>query len=132
MIAAMKKNHLLWIVSTLAIIVAAIWLLAPSQGPISRTAYGRIRLGMSRDDVMAIMMVPPGNYATDFHTSVGEVSEGRSKAGVRLWWISDNAMIDVEFDEREEVCWKDLHVIETERSIQQKLRLFWSSIKSWF
>jgi hypothetical protein len=87
---------------------------------------------MSKDDVLAIMMLPPGDYTTDFYTSAGEESEGQLQTGRRLWWISNHAMIEVEFDEREEVCWKDLHTIQSERSVQQKLRRFWSSIKSWF
>ncbi len=130
--AALKRKRLLWIVSLLAAITAAGWFLVPSQGPITRTAYGRIQLGMSKDDVSAIMILPPGDYTTDFYTSVDEQSEGRSRSGRRLWWISNHAMIEVEFDEREEVCWKDLHIIETERSVQQKLRRFWWSIRSFF
>jgi hypothetical protein len=128
----MRWKRLLWFASLLAAIMAAIWLFGPSEGPISRTAYGRIKLGMTKDNVLAIMQLTPGAYTTEFHTSVSEESEGQPQNGERLWWTSNDAMIDVEFDEREEVCWKGFHAMETERSLHQKLRRFWWSIKSWF
>jgi hypothetical protein len=128
----MKWKRLLWIASLLIAIMAAIWLFGPSEGAISRTAYGRIKLGMTKDNVLAIMQFPPGAYTTEFHTSVSEESEGQPHNGERFWWTSNDAMIDVEFDEREEVCWKSFHAMETERSLHQQLRRFWWSIKSWF
>jgi hypothetical protein len=129
---ALKRKGLLWIVSFLAAVTAAIWLFAPTQGPINRKAFSRIQLGMSKADVWAIMMLEPGDYSTDFFTSVDEESEGRSQSGRRLSWISNHAIIDVEFDEREQVCWKNLHIMETQSSIQQKLRRLWWAVKSWF
>ena len=132
MTAAMKWKRLLWIASLLAAIMAAIWLFGPSEGPISRTAYARINLGMTKDNVLAIMQLPPGSYTTEFHTSVNEESEGQPQGGKQLWWASNDAMIDVEFDEREEVCWKSFHTMETTKSLRQKLRRFWWSINSWF
>jgi hypothetical protein len=128
----MKRKRLLWIVSLLMGITAAFLLFAPSQGSISRMAYNRIQLGMSKDDVLAIMTLPPGNYSTDFYTSVDEESEGRLGTGRGLWWISNHALVEVEFDEQEEVCGKKLHIIQTQGSVQQKLKRFWWSIRSWF
>jgi hypothetical protein len=130
--AAVKRKRLFWIISLLTAITAAVWLFAPRQGPISRTAYGRIQLGMSKDDVLAVMMVPPGDYTTDFYTSVGEESEGHLQTGKRLWWISNHALVEVYFDEQEQVCGKELHIIQTQGSIQQKIESLRWSIKSWF
>jgi len=138
MTAVMKGKPVLWIVSLLAVIAAVMWLFAPSQGPISRTAYGRIRLGMSENDVLAIMTIPPGSYSSNYSTALHESSDrrfqsdGRTQSGRRSWWISDHAMIEVEYDEQEEVCWKELHTFSIEESFHQRLRRFWWSIRRSF
>jgi hypothetical protein len=78
------------------------------------------------------MQLPPGAYGTEFHTSLSEESEGQPQGGKQLWWSSNDTIINVEFDEREEVCWKSFHTMETTKSLRQKLRRFWWSINSWF
>jgi hypothetical protein len=77
MIAAARWKRLRWIAPLLLATMVAILLFRPSEGPISRSAYGRIKLGMTKDNVLAIMQVPPGAYTTEFHTSVSEDSEGQ-------------------------------------------------------
>ena len=127
----MKRKRLLWIVSLLATITAAVWLVAPSQGPISRAAYGRIQIGMPKEDVLTIMKLPPGDYSDDFYTSFAEESEGHLSTGRRLRWINNHVGIEVQFGQDEEVCRKELYMIQTLNSISAKLRRHWWSIKSW-
>jgi hypothetical protein len=132
MLAAMNRKRLFLVTSSLAAILAAIWLFAQSHGPTSQAAYDHIKQGISGDEVLAIMTDPPGNYATDFYTAVGGVEEGRRRGGRRLTWISDHAMIDVELDEQGRVCWKQFLNLETAKSAPQQLRRFWWSVKPQF
>src|SRR5262249_596333 len=98
----MKKRHRFRIGVVLAAIVLTIALLRMGlpPDPISRRAYSRIEEGMSEEDVRGIFVLPPGNYATDFYTAVSNEEEGQRKYGKCLDWITDHAMIDVEFDDR--------------------------------
>jgi hypothetical protein len=130
----MKRQHLFRIGVVLAAIVLAIgllWIVLPS-GQISRTAYSRIQEGMSEKDVLGILVLPPGNYATDFYTAVSQEQEGQTKYGKRLGWIGDQAMINVEFDDRGQVCWKSFHEIQTRRSFPQRIKSLWWSVRRLF
>jgi hypothetical protein len=132
MLAAMNRSRLLLVALSLAAILAGIWLLSLQYGQTSQAAYGRIKQGMLKDEVLAIMTDSPGNYATSFYTAVGRVEEGQSTAGKRLTWINNSGQITVEFDDRGEVCWKELLTLETEKSVPQQLRRVWWSAKQQF
>jgi hypothetical protein len=110
----------------------ALFLIVSSRGPITRTAYNRIKEGMSEDEVLGILVLPPGNYSTDFYTAVSEEEEGKRKSSKRLGWIGDEAMIDVEFDDRGKVCWKAFHEIQTRGSFPQQLKSLWWSVRRMF
>ena len=130
----MKTRHAIWLGLILAVIALsiALFLIDWSGGPISRTAYTRINEGMSEADVLGILVVPPGNYSTDFYTAVSNEEEGERRYGKHLWWIGDQAMIDVELDDQGKVCWKAFHTIQTRGSLSQKVKSLWWSVRRMF
>ena len=130
----MKKRRRFRIGVVLAGIVLVVGLLCIvlPGGPIGRTTYSRIEEGMSEEDVRGILVLPPGNYATDFYRVVSGEEEGQRTHCNRLDWINDDAIISVEFDDRGKVCWKAFHEIQTRGSFPQRLKSIWWSVRKLF
>lgn len=55
-----------WVVAAGAVLVAACWLWPAHVGPpFSRSQYNRIRLGMTREQVLAVVGCTPGHYVSN-------------------------------------------------------------------
>src|SRR4051812_22734585 len=107
----MKRRRVLVIGLAVALIITtgALLLYVARRGPISHVAYEQIRVGMTEEDVQAVLVLPPGNHATDFYTAVGKEEQGQKGGGSPQWWTSNIGMIEVEFDAEGKVCWKAFH-----------------------
>jgi hypothetical protein len=125
---SLLKRRLLWISFALAVVVAVVVLFTLADGPVGRASYDKIQVGMSREEVVAIIGLPPGNHATDFYTAVSAERIGHSVGGESLSWISNTGMIEVGLDDQKKVCSNAYWRLEAQHSLRAKLRSWWSSI----
>jgi hypothetical protein len=126
---ALLKRRLFWISILLALLALAVVLLVSADGPVGRGSYNRIKEGMSREEVLAIIGLPPGNHSTDFYTSVSVERTSESREGEIVWWVSNTGMIEVGLDDQEKVRWKSFRRLETQNSTRAKLRSWWESVR---
>jgi hypothetical protein len=111
--------------------VAGLWVATsfPSPGPgITEENYGRIREGMSREDVEAILGGPPGIYGEDIDWLYERARWAFNEAlrprralprGVRLAkpdapfpgeiWVKGPVAVGIIFDVRNRAVWADLY-----------------------
>ncbi len=90
-------------VLAISIMGPVIWIAVPQPG-INRQNFHKIQMGMTVDEVTALMGHPPGNYAgpTSFITmtsqgeSIGNTAKPASQA-----WMSDSGCIMVVLDEND-------------------------------
>jgi hypothetical protein len=90
-------------VVTISIAGPVIWIAIPKPG-INRQNYHKIQIGMTVDEVTALMGQPPGNYAKP--TSVIVVPDGESMGDTtpgQKFWMSDSGFIIVVLDENDRV-----------------------------
>jgi hypothetical protein len=105
-----KKNRRLFAATfVMALIVCAIGtsLIRGPKGGITRANYDKIRLGMTQDDVEALLGCPPGDY-TDGRPVMGIDSYGGSvlmREGVMKEWWDELGIIQVGFDNGGCVLW---------------------------
>jgi hypothetical protein len=114
----MNRQRLLWIAVVFAasvLAIASLLILWPS-GPINRNVYKRIKQGMSEGEVRASLVVPPAHESTQYCMPDGK----------RLWWVGEQATIEVEFDDQGKVCFKLFHEEETPSLLQQLKSLWWT------
>jgi hypothetical protein len=91
----------------IAIIGPVIWIAIPKPG-INRQNFRKIQVGMSLEDVTALMGRPPGNYAgpTSFilATAQGETIGEIGKTGPRQEaWMSDGGFVIIGLDGNDRV-----------------------------
>src|SRR5262245_59132749 len=103
----MSKRRLAWIAGTLVLLLAAgygvLWLTAPRHD-INHKSFEAIKMGMTEQQVEAILGVPAGDYTTGPVIGWPEIS---SNGWAICWerqphksWISNEAAIHVYFDEQ--------------------------------
>ena len=98
---------------------------------IDRDHYGRIREGMSRAEVEAVLGGPQGYYSTDPVFSCVHGQPPPLRGGDR-WetWIGDDGEINVVFDEQDAVRWRDFapptHPSSLDGRVLDWLRRLWS------
>jgi hypothetical protein len=91
-----------WIVLgvlAISIMGPVIWIVIPKPG-INRQNYLKIQIGMTVDEVTALMGHPPGNYARP--TSSISATEGESTGEItheQLFWFGDSGFVVVNFDD---------------------------------
>ena len=110
----MRRRNLLLVIAGLAVVVstAGAVVLWPQSVRITATNYERIRVGMSRAEVEAILG-PPGDYTNGPILILPEpgvvLGEFAFDASVNRKWSGDRAMIKVTFgptgDVRGATCW---------------------------
>jgi hypothetical protein len=132
--APLKRRIVVILLLVAALVLAVLLFLTADDGPIGLARYNRIQGGMSKDEVLAIIGLPPGNHSTDFYTSVSVEQSSESKEGVvgEVCWISNTGMITVGLDDQERVRWKSFHRLETQGSWQVKLRSWWWAVRKSF
>jgi len=129
---ALPNRRLVWISFLLALLALAVVLFVSADDPVGRASYNKIKEGMSREDVLAIIGLPPGNHSTDFYMAVSVERTSESREGEIVWWVSNTGMIEVGFDDQEKVRWKSFHRLETQHSMRAKLRSWWESVRKFF
>jgi hypothetical protein len=55
----LPKRRFVWISFLLALLALAVVLFVSADGPVGRASYNKIKEGMSREDVLAIIGLPP-------------------------------------------------------------------------
>ncbi len=111
---------------SLLVVVGMIWMMFPSAG-VHRGAFNRIREGMFKSEVHAILGGPPGDYRTNPEEPRTQyVSFLRPIGGIKKDWIGDSIDIHVGFDKYDRVLWKSC----TDRS--DRSGRFWDRIWNWF
>jgi hypothetical protein len=77
----------------------------PLPPPIDRASFDRIKVGMPKREVEAILGGPPGNYTTK--TVISSPRRGvLSEPGNKQSWLGNEGMVLVRFDDRGAVTWK--------------------------
>jgi hypothetical protein len=109
----MRRRRLLLFGLAAGLIVLAVgtWLLWPQPTAITEENYGKIRVGMTREEVEAILGGPAGRYGfpgasivqTHDAIDVPRLAECRY-----LQWIDSRRMVGVQFDADHRVVGKDL------------------------
>jgi hypothetical protein len=91
----MTKRRLVWaaVAVCLALVVGWATWPVPQRDPVNRANIKRIRAGMTRAEVEAVLGVPPGDYTTIFDLPRSCIS-GRRLDG---WWISNSGELFVDF-----------------------------------
>jgi hypothetical protein len=101
-----SKRFWTWLVLgclAISILGPAVWILIPKPG-INRQNYHKIQVGMTLDEVTALMGHPPGNHAKP--TSVIVVPDSESMGDTapgQKFWMSDSGFIIVVLDENDRV-----------------------------
>jgi hypothetical protein len=78
----------LTVLAVVALVAAALW---PSNPHPCRATFERARDGMTRDEVIAIVGVPPGDYKTGPHLTLPETPE-TWVAGAEYWFGDDGEL----------------------------------------
>jgi hypothetical protein len=100
--------HSRWLMfACLAVAVFAIWWLAstppPPRGPLTRGQYDRIKLGMTREDAIKIIGLPPGTYLSGDppnnmmfldHEPDDFVYDIQTEYG-HCTWVADTALLEL-------------------------------------
>lgn len=126
-----RVQHLL-IVVAVAIVGVVMWAVWPAT-PISQANFERIATGMTDAEVYTILGGPPRNEATgvlrDSENTKGfaRIESGslwlRNDLGEGCIWLSDNAVVHVEFDDTGHVVRKEFMEVSVEReSVLSRLR----------
>jgi hypothetical protein len=114
------------------VLVLAVVLFVSLDGPVGRARYNQIKEGMSREEVLTIIGLPPGNHSTDFYTAVSVERTSESREGEIVFWVSNTGMIEVGFDDQEKVLWKSFYRLETQHSMRANLRFWWETVRKCF
>jgi len=110
----MKKKKKIWIALAFAVLVigVTVWLLWPTEKPISIEMYQQLRIGMSLEDVEAFFGVP-GSSRQDFvlwahdndrisyqRGGAGKdlLNKHREEPGIDKYWFGGTGAIVVRFD----------------------------------
>jgi hypothetical protein len=74
--------------------------LQPREPVLFADAYERLELGMTVEEMTAILGRPPGEYARDYRNVYGWTEHGLGRPfGVEHVWEGDDCMIRVRFDQ---------------------------------
>jgi hypothetical protein len=146
-----RRRTLLVVLAGLAVVAAGAVVLWPREDRVTRANFGRIRTGMSRAEVEAILG-PPGDYRTGHgETAYGymgtgwlpdpppgladalawNIFPGQSPEDARRWanWLGDSFIISIVIDESEQVKLKQ---IDPRRRTQGPLdNLLWRFKRQW-
>jgi hypothetical protein len=88
----MRKYSLSLLLIAIAVVCVVLAMLFTPRGRISETAFAELRQGMSVDDAIAIIGLPPGWH--DGVTSVGGLPTSNSKLGnVQVCWLNQSGAI---------------------------------------
>jgi hypothetical protein len=104
----MRRRKLLVALAGLAVVAAAgAFVLWPRTDRITRANYDRIRMGMSRAEVYAILG-PPGDYTTQPNRRRGLYwnPDGHKSIGVGFYWMGDAGVVEMDFNPQDDVVWR--------------------------
>jgi hypothetical protein len=109
----MHRRRLLLFGLAAGLIVLAVgnWLLRPRPTAITEENYGAIRVGMTLEEVEAILGGPAGNYGFRVERIVqthDDIDVPRLAECRYLQWIDSRQMVGVQFDADHRVVGKDL------------------------
>src|SRR5262245_16377053 len=88
-------------VAALGLVVSIAWLwFAWPRHRLSQDSFDKIKAGMTREEVEAILGCPPGDYATQagFSVSMGPPGALDALSCTRERWVGNEAIITVWFD----------------------------------
>jgi hypothetical protein len=101
-------------------VVLFIWITAHRIRPaFSEPTCNRIRIGMTKQELVSILCVPPGDYSTEQDSYPGGGSTG-IKPGLWLVWCDDEGRISARIDEFDKVADVDFTPV-LERSIVSRI-----------
>jgi hypothetical protein len=105
--SAVRKHKRRLLAALVMLAGAAVFVLWQRPDRVTRANYDRIRMGMSRAEVYAILG-PPGDYTTrpgvyrHFHWR----QDGRLSYGVGFFWTGDEEVIVLDFNPRDDAVWR--------------------------
>lgn len=123
----MTKPRLFWLAFAACLGLAGFWgvrLLTPRHR-INHGSFEKIQVGMTLEEVEALVGVPPGDYASGpYHlASLCRFGWG-GKQRLLVSWVGNEGQIQVLVDNEKKVCgsmWADISLLE-ESNIIEKLR----------
>jgi hypothetical protein len=94
-----------------------VFLIVPQPDPITRATYDRIELGMTQEEVVALVGLPPGAYADNKATTIDECDFGGYQCKgtteqflddpIAHWfWSTNNGTLAVGFDKNGKAFFK--------------------------
>src|SRR5713226_2640438 len=105
----MKKKFLALLICLVLVFLAYPYFAPKPQ--VNRTNYEKIQLGMTSNEVQAILRVPPGDYSTGpvhFHSVKQLALAGIVPPGKEKTWNCDDGQITLWFDNQGVVVFKHM------------------------
>ncbi len=127
-----KRKLAQWLLVTVSAVALVLWFARPSS--LTRQQFNRIKVGMSRAQVEAILG-PPGDYRSAESESDGSPRQpgdrfGDFGGGGSESWDTDTGIASVEFDSSQNVCGG--HFWSTKRSRDDlAYNVAWRFIHRW-
>jgi hypothetical protein len=111
-----SKRYWTWIVLgvlAISIMGPVVWIVIPKPG-INRLNFHKIQIGMTVDEVTALMGHPPGLYADprSIHLTGRAEGWGQVGSGLKSWGASESGFIMVHLDENNHVCGAQFYSVQ--------------------